>query len=426
MMIRAWRHAVIALLEMIWWILMMVLFQFMKVLALVRQNLTQLGTYTFQTKKVFHPLRIKIPRRKANQGSQGKCQASESPETENPPGVKLQLLLHHRAGDPVEAEVTTGKVIEMKAADLLRLQLGPTGKTWMMCSLLISLGLQDGGTLCLACLLRLVLLLQDGGTLYPACLIHPIPLLHKGEVLCLVPGPAIPDHKGAPTRILPANLRVSVHTYFQVLTILLHLFLYFFNADFSIAPFPMVRLDNRTNTVCWFNSSVFATIFLAKSCNLPYPPAEKHDSFMDYFSMWYNQENSHLFYPNEAIRHLIEEMTDENVEDALHTQLEATLFFTAVGGTEFIREDLVELPPAYGGLEPGLEFFKFMKPSIGETTMSYRCRHCQEKGNAKICCSGTVFSLNWQLVNLLCSSGTEQCSYIVFVMSCCINLIQFN
>ena len=56
-------------------------------------------------------LGIRIPRRKANQGSHGKCQASESPETENPPGVKLQLLLlRHQAGDPVEAEVTTEKV----------------------------------------------------------------------------------------------------------------------------------------------------------------------------------------------------------------------------------------------------------------------------------------------------------------------------
>ena len=232
MMIRTWRLAVIALLEMIWWILMMmVLFQFMKVLALVRQNLVQTGTCTIRIhmKRFFHPLGIRIPRRKANQGSHGKCQASESPETENPPGVKLQLLLHHQAGDPVEAEVTTGKVIEMKAADLLGLQLGQTGKTWMMCSLLISLGLQDEGTLYPASLLRLVLLLQDGGTLDPACL---IPLLHKGETLCLVQGPAIPDHNGAPTRILPANLRVSFLTYFQVPINLLHFLLYFFQRRF--------------------------------------------------------------------------------------------------------------------------------------------------------------------------------------------------
>ena len=150
----------------------------------------------------------------------------------------------------------------------------------------------------------------------------------------------------------------------------------------------MVKLDNQTNTVCWFNSSVFATIFLAQSCNLTCPPAEKYESFMDYFSMWYNQESSHLFFPKEAIRHLIEEMTAQNVEDALRTQLEAALFFTAVGGTEF------ELPSAIGELEPGLEFFKFMKPSTGETTMPYRCRNCQERGNAKICCSGTAFSIN--------------------------------
>ena len=148
----------------------MVRFQFMKVLALVRQNLIQTGICTIRIhmKRFFHPLGIRIPRRKANQGSHGKCQASESPETENPPGVKLQLLLlRHQAGDPVEAEVTTEKVTE--AADPLRLLLGQTGKTWMMCSLLISLGLQDEGTLYPACLLRLVLLLQDGGTLDPAC-----------------------------------------------------------------------------------------------------------------------------------------------------------------------------------------------------------------------------------------------------------------
>ena len=86
------------------------------------------------------------------------------------------------------AEVTTEKVIEVKAADPLRLLLGQTGKTWLICSLLIRLGLQDGGTLYLACMDRLVLLLQDEGTL-------------------------IPDHKGALTRILPANLRVSFHTH---------------------------------------------------------------------------------------------------------------------------------------------------------------------------------------------------------------------
>ena len=396
MMMRAWRHAVIALLETTW-MLMMILFQFMKVLALVRQNLTQILTYTIRIllKKFFHPLGIKIPRRKANQGSHGKCQASESPETENPPAVKLPLLLRHRAGNPVEAEVTTEKVIEVKAADPLRLLLGQTGKTWLICSLLIRLGLQDGGTLYLACMDRLVLLLQGGGTLYPACLIQPIPLLQEGETLCLLPGPAIPDHKGAPTRILPANLSVSFHTYFQVLTNLLHLLLYFFNADFSIGPFPMVKLDNQTNTVCWFNSSVFATIFLAKSCNLACPVvSEKYDSFMDYFSMWYNQESSHLFFPKEAIKHLIQEMTVKDAEEVLRNQNEATLFFTAVGGTQDKGDDLLELPPVDGVLEPGLEFFKFMKPSMGETTEPYRCRHCQEKGNAKICCSGTVFSIN--------------------------------
>ena len=202
MMMRAWRHAVIVLLETTW-MLMMVLFQFMKVLALVRQNLTHILIYTILIllKKFFHPLGIKIPRRKANQGSHGKCQASESPETENPPGVKLPLLLRHRAGDPVEAEVTTEKVIEVRAADPLRLLLGQTGKTWLICSLLIRLGLQDGETLYPACMDRLVLLLQDEGTL-------------------------IPDHKGAPTRILPANLRVSFHTYFQFLSVFLHLLLY--------------------------------------------------------------------------------------------------------------------------------------------------------------------------------------------------------
>ena len=361
--------------------MMMVLFQFMKVLALVRQNLIQTGICTIRIhmKRFFHPLGIRIPRRKANQGSHGKCQASESPETENPPGVKLQLLLlRHQAGDPVEAEVTTEKVIE--AAFPLRLLLGQTGKTWMMCSLLISLGLQDEGTLYPASLLRLVLLLQDGGTLDPACL---IPLLHKGETLCLVQGPAIPDHNGAPTRILPANLRVSFLTYFQVPTNLLHFLLYFFNADFSIAPFPMVRLDNRSNTVCWFNSSCVATLFLAKSCNRTYPPAETFDCFMDYFSMWYNQENSHVFFPIEAIKHLIQEMTVKDAEEVLRYQNEATLFFTAVGGTQYKGDDLCELPPVYGVLEPGLEFFKFMKPSMVETTMPYRCRHCNEKGNAK-------------------------------------------
>ena len=373
---------------------MMVLFQFMKVLALVRQNLIQTGTCTIRIhmKRFFHPLGIRIPRRKANQGSRGKCQASESPETENPPGVKLQLLLlRHQAGDPVEAEVTTEKVIE--AAFPLLLLLGQTGKTWMMCSLLISLNLQDEGTLYQACLLRLVLLLQDGGTLDPACL---IPLLHKGETLCLVQGPAIPDHNGATTRILPANLRVSFLTYFQVPTDLLHFLLYFFNADFSIGPFPMVRLDNRSNTVCWFNSSCVATLFLAKSCNLTCPPAETFDSFMDYFSMWYNQESSHVFFPIEAIKHLIQEMTVKDAETVLRYQNEATLFFTAVGGTQYKGDDLCELPPVDGVLEPGLEFFKFMKPSMVETTMPYRCRHCNEKGNAKkkISCSVTVFSIN--------------------------------
>ena len=185
----------------------------MKVLALVRQKLTQVGTSTLQMKRFVHPLVIRIPQHKANQIKGGKCQASESRETENPPGVKLQLLLRRQAGDPVEAEVTTEKVIEVKAADPLRL-LGQTGKTWIMCLLLIRLVLQNGGTLYPACLLRLVL--QNGGTLYPTCLIHPIPLLQEGEALCLLPGSAIPDQKGARTRTLPANLRVSFYTYFQV------------------------------------------------------------------------------------------------------------------------------------------------------------------------------------------------------------------
>ena len=166
---------------------------------------------------------------------------------------------------------------------------------------------------------------------------------------------------------------------------MLHLLLYFFNADFSIAPFSTVRLDNQSNTVCWFNSSVIGTIFLARSCNLTLPPAEKLDSFLAYFAMWYNQEYSHVFFPQEAIRNLIQEMTVKNVENVLNYQQEAMMFFTVVGGTELPPE----LCPG-----PGLEFFNFMKPSIGETTMPYRCRHCQEKGNAKICASGTVFSIN--------------------------------
>ena len=145
----------------------------------------------------------------------------------------------------------------------------------------------------------------------------------------------------------------------------------------------MVRLDNRSNKVCWFNSSCVATLFLAKSCNRTYPPAETFDCFMDYFSMWYNQENSHVFFPIEAIKHLIQEMTVKDAEEVLRYQNEATLFFTAVGGTQYKGDDLCELPPVYGVLEPGLEFFKFMKPSMVETTMPYRCRHCNEKGNAK-------------------------------------------
>jgi hypothetical protein len=115
---------------------------------------------------------------------------------------------------------------------------------------------------------------------------------------------------------------------------------------------------------------------------------------MDYFSMWYNQESSHLFFPKEAVKYLIQEMTVKDAEEVLRNQNEATLFFTAVGGTQDKGDDLLELPPVDGVLEPGLEFFKFMKPSMGETTEPYRCRHCQEKGNAKICCSGTVFSIN--------------------------------
>ena len=205
--------------------------------------------------------------------------------------------------------------------------------------------------------------------------------------------------------------------FFHIQIILLHLLLYFFDADFSIAPFPMVRLDNRTNTVCWFNSSVIGTIFLARSCNLTCPPEEKLDSFMAYFAMWYNEENSQLFFPQAAIRHLIQEMTDKNVEVMLREQREAMEFFTFVGG--------LELPPEAGSPpERGIEFMEFMKPSIGETTMPYRCRHCQEKGNAKICCSGTVFSINWQLVNPICSSDTKQCSFIVFAarkISCYVN-----
>ena len=160
----------------------------------------------------------------------------------------------------------------------------------------------------------------------------------------------------------------------------------------------MVRLDNQSNTVCWFNSSVIGTIFLARSCNLTLPPAEKLDSFMAYFTVWYYQENSYLFFPQEAIINLIQEMTVKNVEDVLNYQQEAMMFFTVVGGTELPPE----LCPG-----PGLEFFNFMKPSIGETTMPYRCRHCQEKGNAKICASGTVFSINWQLVNPICSPSID-------------------
>ena len=144
----------------------------------------------------------------------------------------------------------------------------------------------------------------------------------------------------------------------------------------------MVRLDNQSNTVCWFNSSVIGTIFLARSCHLTLPPAEKLDSFLAYFAMWYNQEYSHVFFPQEAIRNLIQEMTVKNAEDILRYQQEAMMFFTVVGGTELPPE----LCPG-----PGLEFFNFMKPSIRETTMPYRCRHCQEKGNAKICASGAVF-----------------------------------
>ena len=393
MMIRAWRHAVIALLETTWWTLMMVPFLSMKVLALVRQPLTQIGTSTFQMKRFFHPHPgIRIPQSKTNQikGSHGKCQASESPETESPPGVKLQLLLRHQAGDRVEAEVTTEKVIAVKTADALRL-LGQTGKTWRMYSLLRSLVrlLQGGETLYPACLIRLSPLLPDGETLYPACMILPMPLpLHKGETLRLLPGPAIPDRKGAPTRILLADLRVSFVTFLQIQTLSLHLPLYFFNADFSIAPFPMVRLDNRSNTFCWFNSSVIGTIFLARSCNRACPPAENLDCFMAHFAMWYNQENSTIFYPQLAIRQLIQEMTVRSVHDVMNNQQDSTLFFNSVGGR------LLD-PPEVGAPEPkGLEFFDFMKPIIGETTMPYRCRHCQEKGNAKIFRSVTVFSIN--------------------------------
>ena len=99
--------------------------------------------------------------------------------------------------------------------------------------------------------------------------------------------------------------------------------------------------------------------------------------------MWYNQESSHVFFPIEAIKHLIQEMTVKDAEEVLRYQNEATLFFTAVGGTQDKGDDLCELPPVYGVLEPGLEFFKFMKPSMVETTMPYRCSHCKEKGNAK-------------------------------------------
>lgn len=221
-------------------------------------------------------------------------------------------------------------------------------------------------------------LLQEvgGEILYPACLIHPVPiLLLEGGILCLLPGAAIPDHKRALMRILPANLRVSFITFLQIQAILLRLLLYFSNSDFSIAPFQMVRLDNQSNKFCWFNSSVISSLFLARCCNRTWPPAENLDSFMAHFAVWYSTENSAVFYPQLAIRQLIQEMTDKSVDDTLNEQQDSTLFFYSVSGK-------LLPPPKVGSPElQGLEFFDFMKPSKGETTLPYRCRHCNVKGN---------------------------------------------
>ena len=137
----------------------------------------------------------------------------------------------------------------------------------------------------------------------------------------------------------------------------------------SIAPFPMVRLENRYGRYCWHNACIFATIHLWKTCKIPMPKeGARHSSGSSYFGIfqsWLTLERSVERSPVLALQHFTREFLPANSPQVGNATQDASLFFQALSGD--LRHPNIPLAE-----------FDWMQPISQERWWTNRCLKCFE------------------------------------------------